>query len=51
VVRAFREPLLELLDAHCPDFLICNEVSPQREAASSSLIAGQQDQTALSWPS
>jgi hypothetical protein len=26
VVRAFREPLLELLAAHRPDFLICNEV-------------------------
>ncbi len=26
VVRAFRQPLLQLLEAHRPDFLICNEV-------------------------
>lgn len=26
VVRAFRQPLLRLLEAHRPDFLICNEV-------------------------
>lgn len=27
VVRAFRKPLLELVETHRPDFLICNEVS------------------------
>ena len=30
VVRAFRDPLLELLAAHRPDFLICNEVRRRR---------------------